>query len=217
MSAPATELPDTALLSEWITSTGPFTPLPTTLSWSMAKQYQRSLSRQERVCLWCREPINPDPSAHAKKAERLYCSNRCRVLSRNPMEDGHTRESMSLTLRRIGHRPKVQGGNGRGLTEPQRKLLDALSEDWVAEHVCPTGARIKGGHPTHYKIDVANPKAMIAVEIDGESHGLARQEADQRKDRWLSDHGWLVWRFSNREVLNSTSSVIAQITSTPLK
>lgn len=214
MSEPLTEPPDTRPLSEWITSTGPCTPLPTILSWSMAKKYQRSLSRSERICLWCREPINPDPSAHAKKAERLYCSNRCRVLSRNPMEDDATRESMSSTLRAIGHRPKVQGGNGRGLTEPQQRLLDALPEGWVAEHVCPTGARIKGGPPTNYKIDVANPELMVAVEIDGESHGRARRVSDERKDQWLSDHGWSVFRFSNREVLSSTSSVIERITST---
>ena len=181
----------------------------------MAKQYQQSLSRSERVCLWCRAPINPDPLMHAKKAQRLYCSNTCRVLSRNPMEDEGTRASMSSTLRRIGHRPKERGGNGRGLTEPQQRLLGALPEGWVAEHVCPTGARIKGGPPTHYKIDVAQPEVKIAVEIDGFSHTThSRKAADRRKDRWLSDHGWLVFRFSNQEVLSLTSSVIERITST---
>ena len=215
---PATALPDTQLLFEWITSTDPCTPLPTTLSWSMAKQYQRALSRWDRVCLWCREPINPNDSAHAKAAATLYCSNKCRILSRNPMEREDARQSMSSTLRRIGHRPKVRGGNGHGMTEPQQKLLDALPMGWVAEHVCPTGARIKGGPPTHYKLDLAHPVLKIAVEIDGGSHGArARRLADQRKDQWLSDHGWSVLRFSNQEVLSSISSVTAQISSTPLK
>ena len=131
------------------------------------------------------------------------------------MEDEDARQSMSSTLRRIGHRPRVQGGNGRGLTVPQQRLLDALPSGWVAEHVCPTGARIKGGPPTHYKIDLAHPDKMIAVEIDGGSHlSRKRQEADRRKDRWLSSHGWSVLRFSNREVLSSISSVTERITST---
>src|SRR6478672_8636190 len=212
MSSLPTERRDILRLSEWIMSTGPCTPLPITHSWSAAKLYQRSLSRQERRCMWCREHLNPDDSTHARKAETLYCSNRCRVLSRNPMADADTRQRMSSTLRAIGHRPKVRGGNGQGMTEPQRKLLAELGTGWVAEHVCPTGERKTGGVPSHYKLDLAYPALRLAVEIDGFSHTtLARQESDRRKEAWLLSHGWSVLRFSNQEVLSSTSSVMAQI------
>lgn len=132
------------------------------------------------------------------------------------MEQPEAREKMSRTLKRIGHRPTVRGGNGTGLTEAQKILLLKLGPHWFPEHVAPTGARIKGGPPTHYKIDLANPELMIAVEIDGASHGtLVRKAADRRKDQWLSAHGWKVFRFSNREVMSSIASVMEQITSTP--
>jgi hypothetical protein len=133
----------------------------------------------------------------------------------NPMRNPDTRAKVSATLQAIGHRPKVRGGNGHGLTVPQQKLLDALPAGWVAEHVVPVGPPTRGGPPSHYKIDLAYPALKVAVEVDGGSHGaLSRQEQDKRKGTWLSSHGWLVYRFSNQEVLSSTSSVIAQITST---
>lgn len=95
-------------------------------------------------------------------------------------------------------------------------LLTALGSEWEPEYVIPCGeGRRKGGLPTHYKVDLANLRLMIAVEVDGFSHTtLARQASDRRKDSWLRSRGWLVLRFSNQEILNSTSSVIEQITST---
>lgn len=204
-------------LSEWYMSTEPFTPLPTTLSWSEAKQFQRQLSVQERVCLWCREPLNHLEVLPKKysKPHAVACCNSHRALLRNPSSDPVNRAQISKTLRAMGHRPSVRGGNGTGLTKAQQILLDSLGPGWNPEHVVSTGGRVKGGLPTHYKIDVANPSLMIAVEVDGGSHGtIARQQADRRKAAWLSNQGWKVLRFSNQEVLNSIDSVTERITST---
>lgn len=202
---------------EWFMSTEPCTPLPTTLSWSMAKEFQRRTSVRARRCLWCRELLNP-PSRTPKqcrRADTLACCNSHRALLRNPSSDASTRQKIAGTLRKMGHRPTVRGGNGAGLTKPQEILACWLGPGWHPEHVVSTGARIKGGPPTHYKIDVANPDLMIAVEIDGGSHGtLARQAADQRKTAWLSSRGWSVFRCSNQEVLSSAGLVIARIMST---
>src|SRR2546426_7634115 len=52
------------------------------------------------------------------------------TLFRSPMTLPGVRERVSLTLRRIGHRPPWSGGKGRGQTEPQRLLRQTLgSED----------------------------------------------------------------------------------------
>ena len=246
MSLPPTEHPGIHRSSEWITSTGPCTAPPTTLSSSDLKKYQQSISPRERRCLWCREAlINPPTQRQCRNSYVLTCSMKCwnemansapslfrttgkpnpaaslHMRARNPMSNPETRDKMAATLRRIGHRPKVQGGNGRGMTEPQQRLLSALPEGWVAEHVCTTGNPARGTHrvtgiPAHYKIDIAHPDKKIAVEIDGASHtSRKRQEQDRRKDEWLSNHGWSVLRFSNQEVLSSISSVMERITSTP--
>lgn len=94
----------------------------------------------------------------------------------------------------------MRGGNGTGPTEPQRRLAEALG--WPTEVVIPTGQRRKGGLPSHYKVDVGNRDLKVAVEVDGGSHAsLARREQDRRKTEWLTEQGWTVLRFTNREVL----------------
>lgn len=134
----------------------------------------------------------------------------------NPMSDPATRAKVSEKLRARGHRPSVQGGNGRGLSEPQRLLAEALGTGWDTEVVVKTGAgRKKGGPPTHYKLDIANLEMMVAVEVDGASHGAAvRQEQDQRKTEFLTGLGWTVLRFLNREVTADTAACARTVWST---
>lgn len=142
---------------------------------------------------------------------RVHASGRMK--DRNPMSSAESRAKMAATLREIGHRPRSQGGNGHGLTEPQRALSDLLG--WPTEVIVPTGQRVKGGPPSHYKIDVGNPAAKVAVEVDGRSHSsLARQESDRRKDDWLRGAGWCVLRFTNEEVMADTAAVAATVLST---
>jgi very-short-patch-repair endonuclease len=63
--------------------------------------------------------------------------------------------------------------------------------------------KIKERHP--YKIDIAIPSKMIAIEVDGMSHlALERKEQDRRKDLQLTEKGWKVVRLLNQFVLNAT-------------
>lgn len=176
-----------------------------------------------------------------RKSGRAYCSQQCsdtgraaqlsatagcrsesgraalsrRMTEHNPMSDPETRARQSATLRAIGHRPPVQGGNGRGLTEPQRLLSEALG--WPTEVIVPTGQRGRG-LPTHFKLDIANPELMIAVEIDGGSHNsLVVRERDQRKDAFLTGAGWTVLRFSNREAMADTAACVRTVMSITLR
>ena len=60
----------------------------------------------------------------------------------NPMSRPEIREKVSKTLKERGHRPPIRGGNGTGLTEPQKMLMDALTElETIAEYVVPTKKR----------------------------------------------------------------------------
>lgn len=141
-----------------------------------------------------------------------------RMTKCNPMSDPEVRARQATTLRAIGHRPPVQGGNGRGLTQPQRLLSQALG--WPTEVVVKTGNPSRGaqrvpGIPSHFKLDIANPQLRIAVEVDGESHrALAVRARDQRKDAFLTGAGWSVLRFSNREVMADTEACVRMVLST---
>jgi len=59
------------------------------------------------------------------------------------------------------------GGNGRGLSESQLMLQERLG--WATEY-CISIKPCRPGYPTHYKVDLADPRLKIAVEVDGNSH-----------------------------------------------
>jgi hypothetical protein len=104
-----------------------------------------------------------------------------------------------------------KGGNGRGLTEPQKLLLEKLGYDWIAEYPIKTkdvGGR-KAGYPTCYKVDLANLSIMAAIEIDGSSHDTI---TDAKKDDCLQKLGWTVVRIKNIDVMQRMDEVISMIT-----
>lgn len=169
----------------------------------------RKLSPEARAKISAKQT----PEARAATSKRM----RAKMLADNPMSRPEVRERVSRTLREIGHRPKLQGGNGRGLTEPQKVLLAALGRGWKPEHIVTTGGRALG-LPHHYKIDIANPRRKIAIEIDGNSHCALRvKKADRRKTAFLVGLGWTVLRYSNQEAMERTAELAQMVSSTTSK
>lgn len=124
---------------------------------------------------------------------------------KNKMHDPAVRAKLSQTLRRIGHRPPVRGGNGQ-LTRPQKRLWLALGRDeWKVEH----GVGIRPwvpGYPRCYKVDLALPSLKVAVEVDGLNHRNPKNMArDRKKEAKLMELGWRVFRLSNAEILADVS------------
>lgn len=148
---------------------------------------------------------------------RKYAS--ARMTERNPMHREEVRQKVSDSLQRIGHHPKQRGGNGRGPTEAETKLLEMLGPlGFTGQTVVPTGHR--SFYPSHYKIDCGNPVLRIGVEADGPSHSLrSRRGQDEKKDAFLAGKGWRVFRFTNRVILETPETVLSTIlrsmTSTP--
>lgn len=122
-----------------------------------------------------------------------------RIRNLNPTAEPAVRAKISRTLKAMHHGPSVRGGNGRGLTVPQRILLDALGSNWAAEYALSLGKRTPG-YPTHYKIDLANVALRVAIEVDGNCHH-SRKALDAKKDAKLSSLGWTVLRFWNADIL----------------
>lgn len=115
------------------------------------------------------------------------------------------RKKVSDTLKSIGHKPVIQGGNGRGPTRHEALMLKLLGQSWLWNYVI-----ILNRHP--YKIDLANPDLKIAIEVDGPSHGSMKVKlADRKKVAWLEELGWKVLRFKNSEVESLTTCKLKSI------
>lgn len=118
---------------------------------------------------------------------------------------------ISATLRNIGHKPKIRGGNGTGPTEPEKLLLKMFpGTKW--NYPVKTGMRAGSGFPTCYKVDVAFLDIRLAIEADGSSHvPFVRKQKDLKKTQFLMGLGWTVLRFKNRMILEQTEMVRKQI------
>lgn len=190
----------------------------------------------ERVCKECGSDISH------KLLRRLFCNRSCssshlmksghldmltkaklgkprpdasaRMKSNNPMNSVETREKVSSSLKSIGHKPVVRGGNGTGLTRHQKILLDGLRSRWplyTFEAESPIRTISVRNHfssenniPNHYKADILCVTLSIVIEVDGGSHNSPiRRHKDKKKDRCLTLLGYDVIRIKNSEIDDS--------------
>jgi hypothetical protein len=135
------------------------------------------------------------------------------MTERNPMRLEETRAKVSETLKRIGHGPKVRGGNGRPATAAECALLEILGPLGFANQVAvPTKMPRDSGYPTCYKLDCGNATFRIGVEADGGSHSsMVRKQQDLKKDSFLALLGWTVLRFSNGVILSQPEMVQREV------
>ena len=200
----------------------------------VSAKLSKPVKMYKKVCANCRKPFTSRD--HRQRICSLSCMrkwtgaiNQRNLLTPGPIRNAaldrlktnHSmstlkgRRHLSRVLRKMGHRPIAPGGNGRPTPIPQRMIYDLLGAGFQMEFVQPTGSRrVKGGLPTHYKIDIANVAAKVAIEIDGSSHNSQKgRDRDQRKSEILAAQGWCVLRFTNAEVMNSAASVVKKIRS----
>jgi very-short-patch-repair endonuclease len=71
---------------------------------------------------------------------------------------------------------------------------------------------VVGGNP-NLRVDGAFPTIKLAIEADGETwhRGTDKQEKDRRRDVALQQQGWIVIRFTDREIEEKTDQVIEVI------
>ena len=145
-------------------------------------------------------------------SKQNYCSVSCAKRSKPTSLNAQARKKISQTLKEIRQMPIKRGGNGQLLPLPQLALLHALGVGWQAEFAIKTGAGHRNGiYPNCYKVDIANPLLMIAIELDGGSHSsLERQEQDVKKQEYLVQLGWSVFRVSNEKALHLYTTFTSQ-------
>jgi very-short-patch-repair endonuclease len=61
-----------------------------------------------------------------------------------------------------------------------------------------------------YIIDFTCRAAMLAIEIDGDTHG-AIVEADAQRTAFIETFGWRVVRFTNADVIDNLEGVLERI------
>jgi hypothetical protein len=129
---------------------------------------------------------------------------RCREVIQRP--DVKAKRMALIEEQRALGFPLLTHHNGTGPTVPQRMLFDALPAG-VMEFPVPTGSV---GTPP--RVDLALPWLQLAIEVDGNSHGIqSRKDIDTRKARVLKERGWTLLRFSNQEILRNLPWVIEKI------
>ena len=104
-----------------------------------------------------------------------------------------------------------RGGNPK-ITPEQQTLADILN--LPMEHAIAT--RPARGHfpslPNCYKVDLASPEHLLAIEVDGNTHKLKKWKfLDQRKTEILNFLGWKVLRFWNEDIRANPQLVAATI------
>jgi very-short-patch-repair endonuclease len=119
------------------------------------------------------------------------------------LEKGHCRVSVELKPN------KARSIVMRTDRTPQEILWDAVSARWncfVPEYR-PIPTR-------RFRIDIAHPEKLIAIECDGwQFH--AKYKADFQRDRQrqnlLTEHGWSFLRFTAGEIINNLDECLQSI------
>lgn len=184
------------------------------------KNKQDEIDKNTKDCTVCGTSFN-------RKNIQKYkvCSTKCssvlsseRMTEDNPMKKTEVRKKVSKTLKKIKHKPIIQGGNGRGATVSQLSLYNELSkidDSFCMEYIELTkGYKKEFNTPYHYKIDIASAIHKIAIEVDGVSHkSLKVKECDKRKKTVLTLKGWKVLRLSNSQIENELTNCVKMVTS----
>lgn len=160
-------------------------------------------------------------TAKKQKTCNAKCSGRLssiRMKENNPMKSLETRNKVSNTLKRIGHKPIIRGGNGRGNTVEQQLLYDELikvNESFICEYIFNTKKYNQDKqYPSHYKIDIASALLMIAIEVDGPSHNsIKMKKCDKKKENLLNLAGWRVLRLSNLQIKKELQNCVLMVSS----
>jgi hypothetical protein len=146
-----------------------------------------------------------DPTWRKRSSERMKM--------KNPMWMPGIKEKMIESSRgRVYF--TTRGGNGQ-ITGPQIVLHDATGLSMEYPVLTSPVKHIYPDAPYSYKVDLADIRTKLAIEVDGESHSNPHQKSlDAKKTEILNSLGWTVLRFTNDEVNQNLNACVQIITST---
>jgi hypothetical protein len=167
----------------------------------MAQPERKELAKEYMPRMWA-----ASQAAHKGKPN-LGAS--ARMKANNPTANPEVRKKMSAAM--SGRTFLARGGNGK-LTPQQERVANSLG--LPMEYAIPTKP-VKHQFkslPNAYKVDIADPSRMLAIEIDGRTHNTKKWRfLDKRKTEVLNALGWSVLRFLNQRVDSDLEAVLKEI------
>jgi hypothetical protein len=128
---------------------------------------------------------------------KKYCCKECMLKSEN-----YRQSLRSAMLKKVedGTHSGWKSRKGKKPSYPEQFFMKVLDNNGVQyEHEMPCG---------RYFIDLALEKQKIALEIDGKQHEyLERKESDAKKDKYLVDNGWKVYRIKWKSINNQSGKI----------
>jgi very-short-patch-repair endonuclease len=123
---------------------------------------------------------------------------------------GMSTEAATTGLPRVGY-PALAGRPHPASAAEQALEAALVTRSWAAGRRWNQTYHF-GPLANPVKLDLLWPAERCVVEVDGpEHHGLARYEADRRRDVNLQLDGLAVLRFTNAQIYHDVESVVRQI------
>lgn len=97
--------------------------------------------------------------------------------------------------------------------ENRKNMTDAESALWSFLKNSFSGVNFLRQHIIgDYIVDFLCRKNKLVIEVDGAYHSEPQQQkADEYRQHWLEQQGYIVLRFTNEEVLNDTENTLCRI------
>ena len=135
-----------------------------------------------------------------------------RALTQKWLTMAHLVDRLELQPGRWGNRQlrRLAGAIGVGAAESERRLHRLLRSAGITGWIPNLRIALNGAS---YEIDVAFPKARLAIEVDGFRYhsGDERFQRDRTKQNALTSTGWRVLRFTWADLSDRPGYVIEQI------
>ena len=107
--------------------------------------------------------------------------------------------------------PEWKPRNTQRARSLRRQATPAERALWVQLSRNQLGAKFSRQMPVgSYYADFICRELKLIIECDGVSHDRA-PECDAVRDRWMSEHGYTVLRFTNADVLRNLEGVVLAI------
>lgn len=181
---------------------------------ALAQGANQEIQAQWRAAMqetWTNSPLKGKPSPLRGRPNPAFSA---RLRTDNPMFNPETRRKASESLRAHGRKPPGGYGFGQQVAPAQAFLASHVTMELEYLIVTTTIRHLIENLPTYYRADLADPLRKLVVEVDGKSHlAQKRRISDAKKDKALALLGWSVLRFSNQEVMENITSVVARIQS----
>ena len=96
----------------------------------------------------------------------------------------------------------------RTMTRPEARL-------WQVLRTRPDGLKFRRQHSVgHYVLDFYCPAAKLAIEVDGDVHGMGvAPVSDAARDAWLSERGFRICRIPARHLYGDIEPAVNLILS----